>query len=44
MHAGADSALPSVPELAGLSFLSGGGELGRLIAARDWAATPVGPI
>ncbi len=25
-------------------FLSGGGVLGELIAARDWAATPLGPI
>ena len=25
-------------------FLSGGGALGRLIAATDWAATPLGPI
>ncbi|TPM30852.1 PAS domain S-box protein [Mesorhizobium sp. B2-3-4] len=27
-----------------LAFLSGGGELGRLIAAFDWAATSIGPI
>ncbi|MER2510772.1 PAS domain S-box protein [Amaricoccus sp.] len=26
------------------SFLSGGGELGRLIAAFDWSGTPLGPI
>ncbi len=26
------------------SFLSGGGEIGRLIAAFDWNATPLGPI
>jgi PAS domain S-box-containing protein len=26
------------------AFLSGGGELGRLIAAFDWAATSIGPI
>ncbi len=25
-------------------FLSGGGEMGRLIAAFEWAATPLGPI
>ncbi|MFD1789847.1 ATP-binding protein [Sphingomonas floccifaciens] len=25
-------------------FLNGGGECGRLIAARDWSATPLGPI
>jgi hypothetical protein len=24
-------------------FLSGGGELGTLMRARDWAATPLGP-
>jgi len=27
-----------------LSFLAGGGELGDLIAAFDWARTPIGPI
>ncbi|KRB23288.1 MULTISPECIES: PAS domain S-box protein [Mesorhizobium] len=27
-----------------LAFLSGGGELGRLIAAFDWASTSIGPI
>jgi PAS domain S-box-containing protein len=26
------------------AFLSGGGELGALIAAHDWSATPLGPI
>src|SRR5450432_4151052 len=26
------------------AFLSGGGELGTLTRARDWAETPVGPI
>ena len=26
------------------AFLSGGGRLGKLIAAHDWAATPLGPI
>ena len=26
------------------AFLSGGGELARLIAAFDWSATPIGPI
>jgi signal transduction histidine kinase len=28
----------------GRSFLDGGGELGALIRAKDWAATPLGPI
>ncbi|WP_424140825.1 PAS domain S-box protein, partial [Roseomonas chloroacetimidivorans] len=28
----------------GYAFLSGGGELARLIAAFDWASTPLGPI
>ena len=27
-----------------LSFLDGGGELGRLIAKREWRGTPMGPI
>jgi len=27
-----------------LAFLAGGGELGQLIAAHDWAATSIGPI
>ena len=37
----AGSSSPSDPVHA---FLSGGGETGRLIAAFDWAATPLGPI
>ena len=28
----------------GQAFLDGGGELARLIAAFDWAVTPLGPI
>jgi signal transduction histidine kinase len=32
------SALPTP-----LNFLAGGGEMGRLIRAHDWAATPLGP-
>ena len=31
-----------VPEV--LSFLAGGGEAGDLIASRDWASSPLGPI
>lgn len=34
----------SVPESADFAFLSGGGELGMLIAAFDWEATPLGPV
>ena len=29
---------------AGADFLSGGGEMGRLIGAFDWATTPLGPL
>jgi PAS domain S-box-containing protein len=38
--------LSSIDEVADedLAFLSGGGECGRLIAAFDWADTPLGPI
>lgn len=31
------------PDLDNLAFLSGGGEMGELIRAYDWAATPLGP-
>ena len=31
-------------DMAGAEFLSGGGELGALIRARDWSDTPLGPI
>ena len=34
--------LPSVP--SEIAFLYDGGEMGRLIADHDWAATPIGPI
>jgi len=34
--------LPSVP--SEIAFLHDGGEMGRLIADHDWAATPLGPI
>ena len=34
----------SMAEEPGQAFLSGGGELARLIAAFDWAATPLGPL
>jgi hypothetical protein len=26
------------------SFLSGGGEMGERIRAKDWASTPLGPV
>jgi signal transduction histidine kinase/DNA-binding response OmpR family regulator len=29
---------------AGMDFLSGGGELGKLIRAHDWSCTPLGPL
>ena len=29
---------------AGLDFLSGGGELGKLIRLFDWSSTPLGPL
>ncbi|MCC4613834.1 hypothetical protein [Xanthomonas campestris] len=31
-----------VTESAGLEFLAGGGEMGALMRAHDWAATPLG--
>ncbi|MGP7796928.1 PAS domain S-box protein [Sphingomonas sp. CLY1604] len=39
-----DASARSLPDTAALGFLTGGGECGRLIGARDWAATPLGPI
>jgi len=27
-----------------MDFLSGGGELGRMIREKDWSQTPLGPI
>ena len=38
------SAFHGTPDVGEHPFLSGGGECGRLIATRDWAATPLGPI
>jgi PAS domain S-box-containing protein len=35
---------PFSPAGPDLRFLSGGGDAGKLIAAFDWAATPLGPI
>ena len=29
--------------VSGLDFLGGGGELGKLIRAKDWSGTPLGP-
>lgn len=36
--------MSSVQDEHGADFLSGGGELGRLIRSFDWAKTPLGPI
>ena len=38
------SAFHGTPDVGEHPFLSGGGECGRLIATRDWAVTPLGPI
>ncbi|MGU3315115.1 ATP-binding protein [Sphingomonas sp. M6A6_1c] len=37
-------AMHRTPDAAGLDFLTGGGECAELIGARDWSATPLGPI
>lgn len=34
---------PASPRDLSLAFLSGGGELGALMRAKDWSATPLGP-
>jgi signal transduction histidine kinase/DNA-binding response OmpR family regulator len=42
---GAGTAMLQAKEaLADVNFLSGGGELGGLIRAHDWSATPLGPL
>ncbi|HVX30733.1 MAG TPA: ATP-binding protein [Nitrolancea sp.] len=36
----------TAPDIAasGLAFLSGGGEMGALLRAKDWSSTPLGPV
>jgi len=38
-----DSGGPTTADTTNPGFLAGGGELGRLIRAHDWRATPLGP-
>ncbi|HEY4919585.1 MAG TPA: PAS domain S-box protein, partial [Xanthobacteraceae bacterium] len=43
MASDSKSAAPRAETDAGLQFLAGGGELGALMRAHDWAATSLGP-
>src|SRR5216684_2113301 len=35
---------PTTRDRSATAFLAGGGELGALVRAKDWSATPVGPV